>query len=1060
MKKKLFSVILTLALLTAVFWPANAFADETQGGLTIAGDALTGDDYEYDALTHTFTIKSSKAMTLSGMTTTEKIYIEATANAQLTLNGVNITSTDCAFDVAPGASVSISLTGSNTLASGGTYAGLRIPATSALTISGTGSLNASSSSGAGIGGNSGEGSGNIEINSGIVTAASSSGAGIGGGDGGAGGTIVINGGTITADSTGGAGIGGGQGGANGSCRINGGSVKASSIAPQVMGSDGTTNVYLTTITLQNVASAREMTAISVTHNSATYAYGISGAYTDTAGKIYVYLPDGAQTTIAEVGGPTTRYYGAVTTATSAATSAGTLYLTSIAIDTTTLPVASVNAEYNQTIAKTYYGEGTLEFSISSGSLPTGLTLNEDTGVISGTPEPGTDTTTYPIEITLSDGSIEDVQPYTLAVNGGLTITTSSLDSATLNAEYTYTVQHSYHGSYEISYEATGLPTGLSIDPSTGEIHGTPATNSASPYSVVITATAATSGETATKTLSLTVANSSSLDITTTSLTPATIGVLYSQQISDTLSGSGVTYTPSGFPAWLSLSSAGLIEGTPPAGAASSYNISVTASAPGYVSDTQSYTLTVNAAPVLDITTSTLAAGTVDTAYGQTINCTYTGSHGSPIYTLNSGSSLPPGLSMSPAGYISGIPTTAGTYTFGVTASEQSPGTLSDSATISLTINPASALVITTDSLAQGEVGKAYSQTITRTYSGAGTVTFGATGLPAGLAINSSTGVISGTPAWDTNLASPFLVTITATDGSATHQKTLSLTIIKKYVITASAGSGGTISPSGTLNVLRYSSQTFTIKANSGYKIASVTVDGVNKGAILSYTFSNIIDPHTISVKFKSTNGGSSSSDDDDDDSFTSTYTQRTLTDTSSGVTVSGSGIHKLATLKVEDIKLMAEGQSAGSDAIRARLADNRYVVVFQKNLSLSHAFTGTLTITIPVDPKYNGATLTVLHDKNCAAETLTATVSNGKAVFTVTSLSPFAAFVDLQSLYTPTPAPTLVPTPEPTPTVVPTPLPTATPAPKGSASSLFLWLLGGIIVLALAVTIFVRLRSR
>ena len=70
-----------------------------------------------------------------------------------------------------------------------------------------------------------------------------------------------------------------------------------------------------------------------------------------------------------------------------------------------------------------------------------------------------------------------------------------------------------------------------------------------------------------------------------------------------------------------------------------------------------------------------------------------------------------------------------------------------------------------------------------------------------------------------------------------------------YTITASAGAGGTISPSGSVVVSSGASQTFTITANSGYVISGVSVDGVAQGAIGSYTFTNVTSNHTISATF-------------------------------------------------------------------------------------------------------------------------------------------------------------------------------------------------------------------
>ena len=70
-----------------------------------------------------------------------------------------------------------------------------------------------------------------------------------------------------------------------------------------------------------------------------------------------------------------------------------------------------------------------------------------------------------------------------------------------------------------------------------------------------------------------------------------------------------------------------------------------------------------------------------------------------------------------------------------------------------------------------------------------------------------------------------------------------------YTITASAGSNGTITPSGAVVVNQGANQTFTMNPNSGYQVLQVTVDSVNQGAITSYTFTNVQANHTISVTF-------------------------------------------------------------------------------------------------------------------------------------------------------------------------------------------------------------------
>lgn len=72
-----------------------------------------------------------------------------------------------------------------------------------------------------------------------------------------------------------------------------------------------------------------------------------------------------------------------------------------------------------------------------------------------------------------------------------------------------------------------------------------------------------------------------------------------------------------------------------------------------------------------------------------------------------------------------------------------------------------------------------------------------------------------------------------------------------YNIAASAGAGGSISPSGTTTMVKGDSKMFSITPSSGYKISSVKVDGASVGAVSSYTFSNITSGHTISAEFAS-----------------------------------------------------------------------------------------------------------------------------------------------------------------------------------------------------------------
>ena len=81
-------------------------------------------------------------------------------------------------------------------------------------------------------------------------------------------------------------------------------------------------------------------------------------------------------------------------------------------------------------------------------------------------------------------------------------------------------------------------------------------------------------------------------------------------------------------------------------------------------------------------------------------------------------------------------------------------------------------------------------------------------------------------------------------------KTVTATFnLKSYTITATAGSGGSISPSGTVTVNYSGSQSFTITPDANYTIGNVVVDGVSAGSVTTYTFANVTANHTISVSF-------------------------------------------------------------------------------------------------------------------------------------------------------------------------------------------------------------------
>lgn len=224
----------------------NSKEDVTGEQSKTTGEALSvtggteNTDYSYE--NHVLTILSGTALTISGSgtATSDKIVVRSGITADITLSDVHIgvsSYLDCAFDIA-GATVNLTLTGTNTLESGQDAAGLHVPEGAALTVTegSSGSLTADGGySAAGIGGNNQGSCGTVTINGGRITANGSDyGAGIGGGSDGAGGSVTINSGNVIASGgRKGTGIGGGIGGNAGTFFANGSGnafIVASSIA--------------------------------------------------------------------------------------------------------------------------------------------------------------------------------------------------------------------------------------------------------------------------------------------------------------------------------------------------------------------------------------------------------------------------------------------------------------------------------------------------------------------------------------------------------------------------------------------------------------------------------------------------------------------------------------------------------------------------------------------------------------------------------------------------------------------------------------------------------------
>jgi len=343
---------------------------------------------------------------------------------------------------------------------------------------------------------------------------------------------------------------------------------------------------------------------------------------------------------------------------------------SLKITTATLPEGEVGVAYPTTALTATGGTSPYSWSDVNSTLQTyGLTLDSSTGEITGTPTQSTGASGVTVTIEVTDANSNTAQKdLTLVIYPELQITTTSLPDATEGVAYSHAVTASGGNAANYSWGISGQPSWLSINSSTGELSGTPPANSAGTYAFTVSVTDGIGTKQAN--LSITV-NSSSLQITTSSLPDGVEGASYSAQLQATGGTSPYTWScVSGDLSAIGLSldsSTGEITGTLSSGTAgNTYPFTFKVQDGGGATVTKDLEIAVYAP--LQITTSSLQDGVVNKTYSATLQAT----GGKPDYTWSEVTGDPDGdgydlsdfnLTLNANGTITGTPNQAGQVTF-------------------------------------------------------------------------------------------------------------------------------------------------------------------------------------------------------------------------------------------------------------------------------------------------------------------------------------------------------------------------------------------------------------